>query len=184
MLIFASHHSCSELPRPKSKFSKYKVCFGPVVSKDCWFLSRQMEACLFGGWLTIASMFEHTCTVTTSFTPVISLQELELMSGTWCWRWSREKPLTLSIHTMDNSLGPIIGKPHRVANAPRQHIYHPSPCSRVKMNTRLYCPRACWPILESLVPKAPYSTPSSQPLPAVDPIIKMSRPLEAHSFVS
>lgn len=31
------------------------------------------------------------------------------MSGTWCWRWSREKPLTLSIHTMDNSLGPIIG---------------------------------------------------------------------------
>lgn len=58
---------------------------------------------------SIASMFGHTCTITTSFTPVISLQELELMSGTWCWRWSREKPLTLSIHTMDNSLGPIIG---------------------------------------------------------------------------
>lgn len=89
-------------------------------------------------------MFGHACTITTSFTPVISLQELELMSGTWCWRWSREKPLTLSIHTMDNSLGPIIDNfPVSLTASPRQHIYHPSPCSRVKMNTRLYWPRVC-----------------------------------------
>ena len=70
----------------------------------------------------IASMFGHTCTITTysgHLSPGIRIDVWDLMSGTWCWRWCRGNPLTLSIRTMDHSLGPILGNiPVRLTASP------------------------------------------------------------------